>query len=77
MYTVTDLFCGAGGSGLGATAVPGVQLVMAANHSPRAIETHQVNFPDCAHDCADISQVEPRRYRAPLTPDVWSGEVAA
>ncbi|GAA3878542.1 DNA cytosine methyltransferase [Saccharothrix violaceirubra] len=63
MITVTDLFCGAGGSGLGATAVPGVQLVMAANHSPRAIETHAANFPDCAHDCADISQVEPRRYR--------------
>lgn len=63
MITVTDLFCGAGGSGLGATAVPGVQLVMAANHSPRAIETHAANFPDCEHDCADISQVEPRRYR--------------
>lgn len=63
MLTVTDLFCGAGGSGLGATAVPGVELMMAANHSPRAIETHQLNFPGCDHDCADISQVEPRRYR--------------
>jgi DNA (cytosine-5)-methyltransferase 1 len=63
MITVTDLFCGAGGSGLGATAVPGVELWMAANHSPRAIETHAANFPDCEHDCADISQVEPRRYR--------------
>lgn len=61
--TVTDLFCGAGGSGLGATAVPGVELVMAANHSPRAIETHAANFPDTEHDQADISQVEPRRYR--------------
>lgn len=63
MITVTDLFCGAGGSGLGATSVPGVELVMAANHSPRAIETHALNFPTCEHDCADISQVEPRRYR--------------
>ncbi|TLW89215.1 DNA cytosine methyltransferase [Saccharomonospora piscinae] len=63
MITVTDLFCGAGGSGLGATAVPGVELYLAANHSPRAIETHAANFPDCLHDCADISQVEPRRYR--------------
>jgi DNA (cytosine-5)-methyltransferase 1 len=61
--SVTDLFCGAGGSGLGAAAVPGVELWMAANHSPRAIETHQLNFQDCDHDCADISQVEPRRYR--------------
>jgi DNA (cytosine-5)-methyltransferase 1 len=60
--TVCDLFCGAGGSGLGATSVPGVELVMAANHSPRAIETHELNFPDTKHDCADISQVEPRRY---------------
>jgi DNA (cytosine-5)-methyltransferase 1 len=50
-------------SGLGATSVPGVELVMAANHSPRAIETHAANFPSCEHDCADISQVEPRRYR--------------
>ncbi|WIX78675.1 DNA cytosine methyltransferase [Amycolatopsis carbonis] len=62
MYTMTDLFCGAGGSGLGATSVPGVELRMAANHSPRAIETHETNFPDCKHDCADISQVVPRRY---------------
>jgi DNA (cytosine-5)-methyltransferase 1 len=63
MITLTDLFCGAGGSGLGATAVPGVQLVMAANHSPRAIETHALNFPDTEHDIADISQVEPSRYQ--------------
>jgi DNA (cytosine-5)-methyltransferase 1 len=63
VITVTDLFCGAGGSGLGATAVPGVELVMAANHSARAIETHAANFPATEHDCADISQVEPRRYR--------------
>lgn len=63
MPTMTDLFCGAGGSGLGATAVTDVELVMAANHSPRAIETHSANFPGCEHDCADISQVDPRRYR--------------
>lgn len=60
--TITDLFCGAGGSGLGAEAA-GVELTMAANHSARAIETHAANFPDVDHDCADISQVEPRRYR--------------
>jgi DNA (cytosine-5)-methyltransferase 1 len=61
--TVTDLFCGAGGSGLGATAVAGVELVMAANHWQLAVDTHQANFPDTDHDTADISQVEPRRYR--------------
>lgn len=60
--TVTDLFCGAGGSSLGAEAVPGVRLVMAANHWETAIEVHQANFPDAGHDCADISQADPRRY---------------
>lgn len=61
-YDTTDLFCGAGGSGVGAAAA-GVELVMAANHSPIAIETHAHNFPRTEHDCADISQVNPRRYR--------------
>lgn len=59
--SVTDLFCGAGGSSLGA-AYAGLRLRMAANHWPKAIEVHQTNFPDAAHDCADISQVDPRRY---------------
>jgi DNA (cytosine-5)-methyltransferase 1 len=63
MITVTDLFCGAGGSGLGATAVPGVELVLAANHWQLAIDTHQTNFPDTDHDTVNISQAEPRRYR--------------
>ena len=35
--TVTDLFCGAGGSSLGAEAA-GMQLVMAANHWERALD---------------------------------------
>ena len=59
--TATDLFCGAGGSSLGAE-IAGVRLAMGANHWPKAIEVHQNNFPDAAHDCADISQVDPRRY---------------
>lgn len=61
MITVTDLFCGAGGSSLGA-AQGGMQVVMAANHWQTAIDVHQANHPDTAHDCADISQVDPRRY---------------
>ncbi len=60
--TVTDLFCGAGGSSLGAENA-GARLVLGANHWPKAIETHQANFPDAGHDCADISQVDPRRYQ--------------
>jgi DNA (cytosine-5)-methyltransferase 1 len=59
--TATDLFCGAGGSSLGAE-VAGVRLVMAANHWQTAIDVHQTHFPDAGHDCADISQADPRRY---------------
>lgn len=59
--TVTDLFCGAGGSSLGATAA-GCDLVMAANHWQTAIDVHQSHFPDAGHDLADISQADPRRY---------------
>ena len=67
-YTIADLFCGAGGSGLGASVVPGVQLLYAANHWRTAVETHAKNFPDTDHDVADISQVDPRRplHRHPL-----------
>jgi site-specific DNA-cytosine methylase len=63
--TVTDLFCGAGGSSLGAETVVGVELVMAANHWQTAIDVHQVHFPNARHDTANISQADPRRY--PLT----------
>lgn len=59
--TVTDLFCGAGGSSEGATRA-GLTVVMAANHWQTAIDVHQVNHPDAGHDCADISQADPRRY---------------
>lgn len=68
--TVTDLFCGAGGSALGATAVPSFSLAMCANHWARAVETHADNFPDTAHDIANISQVDPRRY--PRTRVLWA-----
>lgn len=59
--TFTDLFCGAGGSSVGATAA-GMTLAVAANHWRTAIDVHQTHFPDARHDCADISQADPRRY---------------
>ncbi|WP_287664985.1 DNA cytosine methyltransferase [Accumulibacter sp.] len=59
--TVTDLFCGAGGSSVGAVAA-GMTLAVAANHWQTAIDVHQTHFPDARHDCADISQADPRRY---------------
>lgn len=70
MITIADLFCGAGGSGLGASVVPGVQLRYAANHWRQAVETHAENFPDTDHDVADISQVDPRR--TPRTDILWA-----
>lgn len=59
--TVTDQFCGAGGSSLGATEA-GLELLLALNHWERAIETHNANFPNARHDCTDISACDPRRY---------------
>jgi DNA (cytosine-5)-methyltransferase 1 len=70
MITMTDLFCGAGGSSTGAIQVPGVTVAMAANHWDKAIATHNTNHPDTRHDCADISQVDPRRY--PRTDILWA-----
>ncbi|MFJ6794374.1 DNA cytosine methyltransferase [Streptomyces sp. NPDC091268] len=67
---MTDLFCGAGGSSTGAVSVPGVRIRMAANHARHAVDTHQANHPDADHDCADLSQVEPRRY--PATDILWA-----
>lgn len=64
--TVTDQFCGAGGSSQGVRAVAqrnkGLEVKLALNHWKLAIETHNTNFPDTIHDCTDISASEPRRY---------------
>lgn len=65
---ITDGFCGAGGSSEGARQV-GITVRMALNHWPLAVETHNANHPQTAHDCADISQVDPRRY--PTTTFAW------
>lgn len=59
--TVTDQFCGAGGSSIGAAAA-GLRLRMALNHWKLAVETHNTNFPNADHDCCDISAADPRRY---------------
>ena len=70
MLTLTDLFCGAGGSSTDAEAMPGIRVAVAANHWRLVIESHQASHPDTAHDCADISQVDPRRY--PTTDILWA-----
>lgn len=59
--TVTDQFCGAGGSSLGASKT-GVEIKLALNHWSLAIDTHNTNFPNALHECTDISACDPRRY---------------
>jgi len=58
--TFTDSFCGFGGSSQGLTEA-GLQLVWAANHWDRAIETHAANFPDADHFQGDLSGFDMRR----------------
>lgn len=68
--TLTDLFCGAGGSSTGALSAPGVTVRLAANHWDLAIETHNANHPDTDHLQADISQTDPRYV--PRTDLLWA-----
>lgn len=68
--TLTDLFCGAGGSSTGAIAVPGVTVRIASNHWDLAVETHNTNHPGADHLCADLSAVDPRRF--PRTDLLWA-----
>lgn len=65
--TLSDQFCGAGGSSQGAQQLAnemggGLEVSLAMNHWKLAIETHSANFPNAIHDCTDISACDPRRY---------------
>lgn len=68
--TITDLFCGAGGSSTGAIQVPGVEVRVASNHWDLAVETHNTNHPDADHICADISNTDPRYF--PTSDLLWA-----
>ncbi|PZT94670.1 MAG: DNA methyltransferase, partial [Gordonia sp. (in: high G+C Gram-positive bacteria)] len=68
--TLTDLFCGAGGSSTGAIQVPGIEVKIAANHWDLAIETHNTNHPDTDHAIADIHQADPAFF--PKTDVLWA-----
>ena len=70
MITLTDLFCGAGGSSTGAVQVPGVSVRVASNHWQLAVDTHEENHPDTGHVCADLSQIDPNYY--PRTDILWA-----
>jgi DNA (cytosine-5)-methyltransferase 1 len=70
--TFIDIFCGAGGSSLGLAAA-GLELKLAANHWPRAIETHSANFPAAEHLCADINGYDMRRL--PRARVLWASPI--
>lgn len=61
-----DLFCGAGGASTGlvrAVTALGLDLdLLAINHWPTAIRTHELNHPGVRHLCASLEHVKPREH---------------
>jgi DNA (cytosine-5)-methyltransferase 1 len=70
MLTMTDIFCGGGGSSTGGAMAGGVKVVMAANHNTLAVNTHHVNHPDSDHACVDLHIEDPRFF--PRTDILWA-----
>lgn len=68
--TVTDLFCGGGGSSTGAVQVPGVEIKMAANHWDLAVDVHNQNHPTADHAAVDLHEEDPRYF--PKTDILWA-----
>jgi DNA (cytosine-5)-methyltransferase 1 len=58
--TVTDQFCGAGGSTIGAKRA-GLIVLEAQNHWKRAIETYASNHQNTRVHLADVSNTDPRK----------------
>ena len=62
-YLVADLFCGAGGSSTGAqralNEIGAEMNLVAVNHWPVAVETHQTNHPSARHYVQDLDQADP------------------
>jgi DNA (cytosine-5)-methyltransferase 1 len=58
MIRAVDYFAGAGGFSTGA-AIAGVKVVAAANHWPRAVESHTRNHPEVRHICQDLNLFDP------------------
>lgn len=61
ILTVTDQFCGAGGSSIGAIRA-GLEVRQALNHWKLATETYATNNQQTDVDCTDVSACDPRRY---------------
>jgi len=59
MMDTIDLFCGAGGTSIGAHLTGGVKIKLALNHWHRAIETHSLNFQNVRHINSRIEDASP------------------
>lgn len=70
MLTITDLFCGGGGSSTGAIQVPGVSIKIAANHWDLAVAVHNENHPTADHAAVDLHEEDPRFF--PRTDILWA-----
>jgi len=70
MLTTTDIFCGGGGSSTGMTQIPGVEVVMAANHWDLAVQVHNANHPRADHAAVDLHEEDPRYF--PKTDILWA-----
>lgn len=68
--TVTDLFAGFGGASSGLVDVPGLEVVMAANHWQLAVDVHNDNHPDADHACVDLHLEDPAYF--PKTDILWA-----
>lgn len=68
--SVTDLFCGGGGSSTGLTQMPGFEVKMAANHWQLAVDVHNRNHPTSDHAAVDLHQEDPRYF--PRTDVLWA-----
>lgn len=67
--TVTDDFCGAGGSSLGIQSAGG-EVTVARNHDALAVASHSENFPRTAHYVHDIQTADPKDH--PSTDFLWA-----
>ncbi|TCJ23038.1 DNA cytosine methyltransferase [Nocardioides jejuensis] len=68
--TVTDIFCGGGGSSTGMIQIPGVRVTMAANHWDLAVKNHSANHPGADHAAVDLHEEDPRYF--PTTDILWA-----
>ena len=64
-FLVADLFCGAGGSSTGAqkaiNSIGGHMNLVAVNHWPVAIATHEMNHPAARHYVQDVELADPEK----------------